>query len=307
VILYPGCLSFDVALAAQLLGRRYQVLNVSEDGSNLAESLGLPLQVHTSFSQVDLSDCKAILIPGREPDLSLVPAWADSLALKQLLQKAHRQNIYIAAVGNGVLHLIYAGLLTGSEKAERALTIRDSLLTAGEEGAIELAVELGIRLDVVDARFASRTKDYYRGLLGQKIRALALGLIQNDKGQFLLQKMIDRQKNTVFYRPLGGGVEFHETAREALTRELKEELGFEVKAGKVLKIFENIFSIEGLRGHEMVTLFQAQFVDEAVLQKNSFDLFESGKIISQAVWRSLSEVKDESSIVYPVGIEEWLI
>jgi ADP-ribose pyrophosphatase YjhB (NUDIX family) len=303
--LYPGCLSFDVALAAQLLGHRYEVLSATADGSQLIESLGLPLSVNLSFSQIDLSQCKAILLPGREPDLSLAPM-LENKPLKQVLQKAHRRGVHIAAVGSAALYLIDAGLLQGSEAADKALVIQDSLLVARYDAAIELAVELGIRLDVVDARFATRTKDYYRGLLGQKIRALVLGLIRNDKGQFLFQKMHDRQKQTAFYRPLGGGVEFYETAKAALARELKEELGADVEVGRCLKVFENIFTVEGLRGHEMVTLFEAQFSDPAASNKETFDLSESGKIISQAVWRTLDEINAEGAVVYPVGIEEFL-
>jgi|GEM_PF-6087287 NUDIX domain len=56
-----------------------------------------------------------------------------------------------------------------------------------------------------------------------RIRALALALIWRGD-ELLLMEGDDPAKRQTFYRPLGGGVEFGERARDAVIREFAEEL-----------------------------------------------------------------------------------
>lgn len=50
-----------------------------------------------------------------------------------------------------------------------------------------------------------------------------IGIVQNNRGKFLIVQMVDYSEQQ--WRFAGGGVDAGETPREALLRELKEELG----------------------------------------------------------------------------------
>ena len=110
-------------------------------------------------------------------------------------------------------------------------------------------------------------------------------------------------KNENFYRPLGGGIEFSESGTRALEREIMEELNEESKISPLVASFENIFVFDGDRGHEIILLFHAEFKNPQVYEKTRLDIYESGKVISQAVWKSLAEIKAEGAHLYPRGLD----
>ncbi|WP_210412773.1 NUDIX domain-containing protein [Leptospira ognonensis] len=78
--------------------------------------------------------------------------------------------------------------------------------------------------------------DFFVKKKGLRVRVAAL--IQDAKGKVLL---IQQKKNTSGYWLLpGGGIEFGESAEEALKRELKEELDLEVTKSSFLLVNESI-------------------------------------------------------------------
>jgi ADP-ribose pyrophosphatase YjhB (NUDIX family) len=278
----------------------------------------LPIKVNKSFQEIDLLCCKAILMPGGDPR-SLI----GNLEIDRILVEANKKEILIAGICAGPSVLAKAGILKGKRIAHgyqkeqldflkeifkdviltNDLFVADkNIITAKPEAHIDFAVEIACRLDAIDASKSGRLKEYYRGTLGRKIRPSALAKIQNDKGQFLLFRASDNAKNEVFYRPLGGGIEFQETGREAVERELLEELGLKIIVGDQINIFENIFTYEGHKGHEIVFLFEAKFADQSVYKKEELDIIESGQIIGKAVWRSFKELEAEGAKVYSLGI-----
>lgn len=318
IVLYPGCISFEVALASELLSAKYKLVTASPDGQDVAMNSGLPIKVSKSFQEINLINCKAILVPGGDP-ASLI----GNLEIDRLLIEANEKNILIAGICAGPSVLAKSGILKGKRIAhgyqkeqldflkeifKDVILIDDlfvadkNIITAKPEAHIDFAVEIACRLDAIDASRSGRLKEYYRGTLGRKIRASALAKIQNEKGQFLLFRAIDNVKNEIFYRPLGGGIEFQETGREAVERELLEELGLKIIVGDQINIFENIFTYEGHKGHEIVFLFEAKFSDQSVYKKEEFDIIESGKVIGKAVWRSLKEIEAEGAKVYSLGV-----
>jgi mutator protein MutT len=60
----------------------------------------------------------------------------------------------------------------------------------------------------------------------------------------------------------GGHIEFGETAREALVREIREEMGVEAGAGKFLGALENSFMQHGRPHAEINLVFELKFKDK---------------------------------------------
>lgn len=74
-------------------------------------------------------------------------------------------------------------------------------------------------------------------------------------GHVLVSEGFDATKNERFHRAIGGGIEFGETAEQALRREFDEELGLTLGHVRLLGVVENLFQFEGRPGHEIVHVF----------------------------------------------------
>lgn len=88
----------------------------------------------------------------------------------------------------------------------------------------------------------------------QAIRCISVGLPVRS-GHVLVLDGSDRVKNESFHRAIGGGIEFGETAEEALRREFAEELGVTLTDVRLLDVVENIFDYEGHPGHEIAFVY----------------------------------------------------
>lgn len=58
------------------------------------------------------------------------------------------------------------------------------------------------------------------------------------------------------------GVEFGETSRQAIVREVQEELSGEITDLRLLGVLENRFTFDGEDGHEIVFVYDGRFADE---------------------------------------------
>jgi 8-oxo-dGTP pyrophosphatase MutT (NUDIX family) len=84
-----------------------------------------------------------------------------------------------------------------------------------------------------------------------KVEVIARGVCVAD-GQLLL---CHGKKATLTYLP-GGHIEFRETARQALVREIKEELGRDAAAGRFLGCCEHAFLQKGETHAEINLVFE---------------------------------------------------
>lgn len=87
------------------------------------------------------------------------------------------------------------------------------------------------------------------------IRNLALGLPLR-ASHVLASHGCDPATGHRFYRALGGGIEFGESAEAAVRREFLEELGTELTRVHLLGVLENFFEWERHPGHEIVHVFE---------------------------------------------------
>jgi ADP-ribose pyrophosphatase YjhB (NUDIX family) len=141
----------------------------------------------------------------------------------------------------------------------------------------------------------------------RKIRPIALAVVRRGD-DLLVYEGYDPVKDERFYRLLGGGVEFGETAAEAVHRELIEELGAELSNVQLLAVQENIFQFAGRPHHEIAFLFTADLVDRSFYERDELGtILDAGEDVS---WQPLSRLFDPSTTeptpdirpLYPRGL-----
>lgn len=136
-----------------------------------------------------------------------------------------------------------------------------------------------------------------------KIRAIVLGIFVHE-GRLLVFRGDDPARDVVFYRPLGGGIEFGEPSRAAFVREMREELGAEMADIRYLGMLESIFDHRGKRGHEIVLLYAARFTDPALYARDSWTGDDNGAAIA-VLWKPLADFRDGDLLV-PRGLLAFL-
>jgi ADP-ribose pyrophosphatase YjhB (NUDIX family) len=137
-------------------------------------------------------------------------------------------------------------------------------------------------------------------------RANTLGIIiKND--YILLEEQTGKHSmgHGLFYRPIGGTIEFGERSDETLLREYMEELGVEIIIIRYLTCIENIYKIHEKTGHEITQLYLAEFKDKTLYQKEIFTVREADRI-TYAKWIQKEEVVTGKKILYPEGLSELL-
>lgn len=140
----------------------------------------------------------------------------------------------------------------------------------------------------------------------KKIRPLALCIFRRGDLIFVSQGY-DDIKEQEFYRPIGGKIEFGETAKETIHREVMEEIEAEVSELVYLETLENIFTYEGKMGHEICMIFDGRFVDES---RNADDYTvigtDDGEILYTAMWKPISFFMEDNAPLYPQGLLDLL-
>lgn len=145
------------------------------------------------------------------------------------------------------------------------------------------------------------------GVLNTKrIRTIAICLFSYN-GSILVAEGVDAVKGQTFYRPLGGGIEFGEYGVDTVAREIREEIGAEVRPGSLryLGTLENIFVYEGLPGHEIVLVYDGELADAALYKQGEIRAQEDDGVPFRALWKSLAEFGPGAPL-YPDGLKELL-
>ena len=106
-----------------------------------------------------------------------------------------------------------------------------------------------------------------------------------------------------YHRLIGGSVEFGETHKEAVRREVHEELGAAVEDLELLATVENIFHIDAVLGHEIVFLYSGRL--DPLPAEAGATLTESDGSVVPVVWRSVHD-DAEPLPLYPTGTQDWV-
>ena len=137
----------------------------------------------------------------------------------------------------------------------------------------------------------------------KEIRPVVLGLaIKNNK--LLVSEGFDKIKNEIFYRCLGGGIEFLEKSEEALKREFLEEINISITVKDFLGISENIFTYQGKKAHELILFYSIEISDENY-QEEYIVTDDHGKTVAK--WIDINEFKNKNKILYPEEVFKYLI
>ena len=139
----------------------------------------------------------------------------------------------------------------------------------------------------------------------RQIRPIALCVFRREN-QILVAEGYDGLKKENYYRPLGGGVAFGEYSWETIRREIKEEIGEEIKNLTFIGQSENVFHYQGNPGHEIIFMFEGEFVNKSTYKKEVLVGKEENGDEIRAVWKSISEFRRKKARLYPEGLLEYL-
>ncbi|WP_164669566.1 NUDIX hydrolase [Virgibacillus doumboii] len=115
--------------------------------------------------------------------------------------------------------------------------------------------------------------------------------------------LIHRQANDGHWALPGGRVKMMENSASTVVREVKEELGFDVKVDRLLWITENFFTYNERDFHEIGLYYSVSGVaEELALRDGPFYGEEGDRLIYQ--WVPLDELDD--IVLYPEFLKESL-
>ena len=110
----------------------------------------------------------------------------------------------------------------------------------------------------------------------------------------------------LFYRPLGGEINFGEHSRDALVRELREEIQAEVTGLKCLGVIENFYTRYEVPQHELVVVYEAELTDRSLYQRTSIQGQEEDEEF-EVEWVHLSEFTSGRATLFPEGLLDMLM
>ncbi len=101
-----------------------------------------------------------------------------------------------------------------------------------------------------------------------------------------------------FYRVLGGGVNFDESAEEGVRREIREELNSEIEGLEKLDTIENRFTYAGERGHEIAFLYKGTLSRKELTKQDTVRVLEDSYEFN-AVWVPIDQILNGKKPLYP--------
>jgi ADP-ribose pyrophosphatase YjhB (NUDIX family) len=133
-----------------------------------------------------------------------------------------------------------------------------------------------------------------------RIRVVALAVVRRPVDGAVLA--IRYGEGRTYYRPPGGGVEFSETAVDAVQREMMEELGHRVRVERLLGVVENIYVDDGVQYHQIMFNWLVHFEDERLYTQEDFHIHEDNGEEYYAHWVRVDELARAGIPFYPEAL-----
>ncbi len=183
VLLYPGCVFFEIALAVELLAESHDVRYFTPHGERHVASNGAFLVPHGSYGSLAAAAVVCVLVPGGNPDAIITGGLAN-----ECLVAAREHGAIMAGICAGNLVLASAGLLRGKRAThnytveyapaeivavtaplwegmafERAdVVVDDGVITAQPWAYVEFAAAVAKKLGILSAAKVDRYIAYHR-------------------------------------------------------------------------------------------------------------------------------------------------
>lgn len=135
----------------------------------------------------------------------------------------------------------------------------------------------------------------------QSILVKVIGLVQH-RGTLLAAEVLNDAGEVKGVRPIGGHVEFGETKEAALHREFLEELNTEIDITSSWRMFENLYTHEGLIGHEIILCASVGLVNTALYDEDRLVFSEDSGDEVTARWFSVKDCKRGDVKLFPDGL-----
>lgn len=136
----------------------------------------------------------------------------------------------------------------------------------------------------------------------QSIQVKALGLVWRN-GLLLASEIYQDDGSIKGVRPLGGRIEFGERWQEALVREFDEELNVQVQVSGAPLFLENIYTHQGMVGHELVILSDVLFPHGAYQGTEIIEYLEDNGEQCRARWFDVENLDCGGLELYPSGLK----
>jgi hypothetical protein len=108
VLLYPGCIFFEIAAAVELLATRCEIRYFTPDGATHAASNGARIAADGPYADAAAVEARCVIVPGGDPEAIIEPGTANACWIA-----AHRRGAWIAGTVAQAL-----GVLSPDEAAQ---------------------------------------------------------------------------------------------------------------------------------------------------------------------------------------------
>jgi 8-oxo-dGTP pyrophosphatase MutT (NUDIX family) len=132
----------------------------------------------------------------------------------------------------------------------------------------------------------------------EKIRPVAI-CVCRDGDRILVAEY--QENDRLYYRPLGGAIEFGEHGSETAQREIREEIHAELTEVHYLGLLENIYTVGKMRAHQIILVYDGRLSDLSLYEKETLQGDELGEPF-KVVWKRLDEFGQGKAPVYPDGL-----
>ena len=120
-----------------------------------------------------------------------------------------------------------------------------------------------------------------------KLNIRSAGIIEHN-GKILVHKEITKDH----YALIGGRVKIGEDSETTIKREIKEELGKDIKITEYISTIENFFEIKGSKYHEIMFVYGIEFINEEDKKIDYVMKNIEGKDYLQYEWIELDRIEE---------------